>query len=241
MDILSFLLGKKSAPTDITVDSLNVTMNGTYDAPEGKAYDPVIVTVPIPPAPSGTKAITNTELNDVADYANAQVIDENLTAENIKKDTTILGITGTLEGASEPTLIAEGTLASDWLIEFSDLNLTKGFTLLITPGARSTQNGCNISVNGGSYARSYAGNFNAGSRVSHTCGLLYPIDGDTSGCFLVDAFRNGNGGRDILKIIENLKDPVSAISVGQGGSPPEPFAVGTTWKLYDGVGKTYEL
>ena len=55
---------------------------------------------PIGPVPTGNKEIVNTAQTDVADYATAQVVDANLLAENIKKDITILGITGTLEGGS---------------------------------------------------------------------------------------------------------------------------------------------
>jgi hypothetical protein len=33
----------------------------------------------------------------ITPYATAQVVDSNLTAENIKKDVTILGVTGTYE------------------------------------------------------------------------------------------------------------------------------------------------
>ena len=47
--------------------------------------------------PTGTKSITGTAEVDVTNYAAAQVVDANLIAENIKKDVTILGVTGTYE------------------------------------------------------------------------------------------------------------------------------------------------
>lgn len=47
--------------------------------------------------PTGNKEITDTAETDVAAYATAQVVDANLIAGNIKKDVTILGVTGTLE------------------------------------------------------------------------------------------------------------------------------------------------
>lgn len=47
--------------------------------------------------PTGTKTITDTAEVDVTEYAKAQVVDANLIAENIKKDVTILGVTGTYE------------------------------------------------------------------------------------------------------------------------------------------------
>jgi len=48
--------------------------------------------------PSGKKTIDSTSEVDVAAYATAQVVDANLTAENIKKDVEVLGITGSYEG-----------------------------------------------------------------------------------------------------------------------------------------------
>ena len=50
--------------------------------------------------PSGTKLLTDTTLTDVSTYQYAQVSDGNLVAENIKKDVSILGITGTLEATT---------------------------------------------------------------------------------------------------------------------------------------------
>ena len=50
--------------------------------------------------PSGNKPITTTSQVNVAAFATAQISDNNLGAENIKKDVTILGVVGTLEGGS---------------------------------------------------------------------------------------------------------------------------------------------
>ena len=47
--------------------------------------------------PEGIIEITNLEPIDVTKYASAQVIDSNLIAENIVKDITVLGVTGTYE------------------------------------------------------------------------------------------------------------------------------------------------
>ena len=46
------VINRKSDDTGITVESLNVTENGTYTAPSGKAYSPVKVEIPDPPTPS---------------------------------------------------------------------------------------------------------------------------------------------------------------------------------------------
>ena len=50
--------------------------------------------------PSGTIQIKSAQQVDVRSYQYAKVTDANLTAENIKKDVTILGVTGTYEGGS---------------------------------------------------------------------------------------------------------------------------------------------
>lgn len=48
--------------------------------------------------PSGKKEITSTAEVNVASYATAQVVDEDLVAGNIKKDVDILGVVGSYEG-----------------------------------------------------------------------------------------------------------------------------------------------
>ena len=54
--------------------------------------------------PSGTLQIKSAQQVDVSNYQYAKVTDDNLAAENIKKDVTILGVTGTHEGASAPNI-----------------------------------------------------------------------------------------------------------------------------------------
>ena len=68
--------------------------------------------------PSGNINITDTQQTDVTNYATAQVVDANLTAENIADGVTVLGIVGTHQGGGgelpqlhAPTIsIAEDTL-----------------------------------------------------------------------------------------------------------------------------------
>ena len=59
-------------------------------------YDKATVSVAVP-SPTGKLEITGTAEVDCTAYASAQVIDANLVAENIKKDVTILGVTGSYE------------------------------------------------------------------------------------------------------------------------------------------------
>lgn len=59
------------------------------------AYASANVNVPNPS--TGKLEITGTAEVDVTNYAAAQVVDANLIAGNIKKDVTILGVTGTYE------------------------------------------------------------------------------------------------------------------------------------------------
>lgn len=54
-------------------------------------------TVAVPNPSTGKVEINGTAEVDVTNYAVAQVVDANLIAENIKKDVTILGVTGTYE------------------------------------------------------------------------------------------------------------------------------------------------
>lgn len=59
------------------------------------AYAKATVNVPNPS--TGKVEITGTAEVDVTNYAAAQVVDANLIATNIKKDVTILGVTGSYE------------------------------------------------------------------------------------------------------------------------------------------------
>ena len=56
--------------------------------------------------PSGKKEITSTAEVNVANYATAQVVDNDLIAGNIKKDVDILGVVGSYEGGPAVTIEA---------------------------------------------------------------------------------------------------------------------------------------
>lgn len=86
----------------VTVEAIQTekkiaTENGSVVPTQGKFLSKVVVAVP---EPSGKFEITDTQEKDVSQYASAQVVDNNLIAANIKKDVTILGVTGTHEGGS---------------------------------------------------------------------------------------------------------------------------------------------
>lgn len=73
--------------------NVNITENG--EGIDIAQYATATVNVPNPS--TGKLDITGTAEVDVTNYASAQVVDANLIAENIKKDVTILGVTGTYE------------------------------------------------------------------------------------------------------------------------------------------------
>ena len=77
----------------VPTGTINITENGTdIDVAQ---YAKANVNVPNPS--TGKLEITGTAEVDCSAYAAAQVVDANLIAENIKKDVTILGVTGTFE------------------------------------------------------------------------------------------------------------------------------------------------
>lgn len=102
---------KTGGTEDLTFDMENET--GFEDAIENSGLV----------KPSGKLNITDTTVKDVSTYAQAQIVDANLVAENIKKDVTILGRTGTYEGGGSPVL------------ETKSLTVTKNGTQQVTPDA----------------------------------------------------------------------------------------------------------
>lgn len=101
--------------------------------------------------PTGNINITNTNVTDVTNYATAQVVNENLKAENIKKNINILGVIGSFEGGgggSLPSVIskidggsftlAADTLSNNYTITHNLGEVPKGFAVyavenLVTP------------------------------------------------------------------------------------------------------------
>ena len=74
--------------------------------------------------PSGKIEITNTEEINVTNYETAQVVDSNLSAENIKKDVSILGVTGTFEGGGDAS-IEDGLITGEISGDYSNDRITK--------------------------------------------------------------------------------------------------------------------
>lgn len=79
--------------------SVTPTVTNSTGYITGGTKNGTAVTVSASELVSGTKSITTTSSTDVTNYKNAQVSDTNLTGANIKKDVTILGVTGTYEGS----------------------------------------------------------------------------------------------------------------------------------------------
>lgn len=81
--------------------SVTPSVTNTTGYITGSTKTGTAVTVSASELVSGTKNLTNTSVTDVTNYANAQVVDANLIAANIKNGTTILGVTGTMSGGIE--------------------------------------------------------------------------------------------------------------------------------------------
>ena len=94
-------LGNQLITDGLATEFTLITPTGTKSITENgsdidvTAYAKANVNVPNPS--TGKVEITDTSEVNVTAYATAQVVDANLIAENIKKDVTILGVTGTYE------------------------------------------------------------------------------------------------------------------------------------------------
>lgn len=85
------------ANVDVAVPAPTGNVNITENGEEIDIAQYATATVNVPNPSTGKLDITGTAEVDVTNYASAQVVDANLIAENIKKDVTILGVTGTYE------------------------------------------------------------------------------------------------------------------------------------------------
>ena len=94
-------MGNQLISDGLAVEFTLITPTGTKSITENgsdidvTAYAKANVNVPNPS--TGKVEITDTSEVNVTNYATAQVVDANLIAGNIKKDVTILGVTGTYE------------------------------------------------------------------------------------------------------------------------------------------------
>ena len=98
-------MAKNNNLTDFLTDVATAirTKKGTTGAINPQNFSSEIESIETGITPSGKKTITNTNETDVTNFATAQVVDDNLVASNIKKNVSILGITGTLEEGITPT------------------------------------------------------------------------------------------------------------------------------------------
>lgn len=91
---------------DVTVESLSVTANGTYTAPTGKAYSPVVADVPNTyVAADEGKVVSSGAL--VAQTARASEITANGTYDTTVNNSVTVNVSGGGGGDVEPTLPAE--------------------------------------------------------------------------------------------------------------------------------------
>ena len=83
--------------------TLSPTVTNTTGYITGGTIEGNPITISASDLVSGTKNLTNTSVTDVTNYANAQIVDSNLTAANIANGVTVLGIVGTHQGGITPT------------------------------------------------------------------------------------------------------------------------------------------
>lgn len=124
--------------------------------------------------PSGKKTITSTAETDVTNFATAQVVDDNLVASNIKKNVSILGVTGTLEEGITPTGTLDITTnGTKDVTNYASVNVNVPLPTLNAPTislSNSTVTITNPSING---------NFVSGYKVYNGSALLATIQTTT--------------------------------------------------------------
>lgn len=98
-------MAKNNNLQDFLTDVANSirTKTGTTAQINAQDFSDKIESIETGITPSGKKTITSTAETDVTNFATAQVVDSNLVASNIKKNVSILGVTGTLEEGITPT------------------------------------------------------------------------------------------------------------------------------------------
>lgn len=121
-----------NAKMDALANSIN-TKAGTTGAKNLDDLKTAVDSISTGVTPTGNINITNTQQTDVTNYATAQVVDANLIASNIADGVTVLGITGTHSGGSQPQLYAPTISVS-------------GRTLTITPNSNNGSFGSNFEL-----------------------------------------------------------------------------------------------
>lgn len=119
-ELLDFL-NTFATSADCTLQAKTVSPSGSIQTVKPDAgYDGLSsVTVN---ACSGTRSITSTSTVSVVGYASAKVSDADLVASNIKKDVSILGVTGTYEG--EGLTVDDMSIGVVQAMPSGDLSLT---------------------------------------------------------------------------------------------------------------------
>lgn len=184
------------SPGNVTVESMSISLNGTYTAPSGTAYSPVIVNVPASAVDSGTKSITSNGSNqDVVGYAAVDVaVPNSYTAGDEGKVVS----NGELVAQSSDSVTQNGTV---------DTTLINSLTVNVSGGG-----GGQIATGSITLAADTVGNdmpiIDVGFDYSHI--LVYP-----------SATHVGYGGRSsglILYWTDGTSTYAAGVSTNSGGS-----------------------
>lgn len=121
---------------------------------------------------SGTKNITTTALTDVKSYENAQVVDSNLTAANIAKNKTILGVTGTY--TSDATATAAGILSGQ--TAYVNGSKLTGTISTVTPSSSTSS----VGSSAGSITPSTSNRYVNVPKGYHSANRFFQVNGDSN-------------------------------------------------------------
>lgn len=204
---------------DITVESLPVTANGTYSAPSGKAYSPVVANVPNSYTASDEGKVVS---SGALVAQTSQTIDTNGTYDTTLKNEVVVNVSG---GGGGPSNIVSGTFtgttAGNMEIEvpYSGTGYPIAFVVISKGGAKadigSQTNNIQAIVGFKSFIGDPSGTgtakYFAGSYVSNNYGSLEIYSFNNTAIGYMNGTTYGVGFKDATHFTVNIKN-----GTGQG-------------------------